>query len=84
MKHTISMQELICRPIIRNDNPEDFLNKMTDEEIKQWKFETEESLIEEGILRKFPDWNAAYLTKVIDAGILYKLLYDSTTENDKQ
>ncbi len=73
MKYTIGIEELIKRPIIRNDRPEEFLNKMTDEEIKQWEKEVELILLEEGTVQKFPDWNAAFLAKSIDRGILYDL-----------
>ena len=73
MEYTIGIEELIKRPIIRNDRPEEFLNKMTDEEIKQWEIEVEQILLEEGTVQKFPDWNVAFLTKCIDRGILYNL-----------
>ena len=35
MEYTIEIEELIKRPIIRSDKPEEFLNKMTDNEIRQ-------------------------------------------------
>lgn len=73
MEYTISIQELIERPIIRNDKPEEFLNKMTDQEINQYEKEIEQILSEEGTNKIFPDWNAAFLAKAIDRGILYKL-----------
>jgi hypothetical protein len=73
MEYTIGIKELIKRPIIRNDRPEEFLNKMTDEEIKQWEKEVELNLLEEGAVQKNPDWNAAFLAKSIDRGILYNL-----------
>jgi hypothetical protein len=73
MEYTISIQELIKRPIIRNDKPEEFLNKMTDQEINQYEKEIEQILSEEKVNKIFPDWNAAFLAKTIDRGILYKL-----------
>ena len=73
MKYTLKIEELIKRPIIRNDRPEEFLNKMTDEEIEQWEKEVEQNLMQEGVDKKFPDWNAAFLAKTIDRGILYSL-----------
>lgn len=73
MKYTIGIEELVKRPIIRNDRPEEFLNKMTNEEIRQWEIEVEQSLLEEGVVKKFPDWNSAFLAKSIDMGILYNL-----------
>lgn len=74
MEYTISMQELISRPIIRNDQVEEWLNKMTDEEILQWDKETHDMCLEEGTPNIFPDINAAHLSKHIDRTILYKLL----------
>ena len=59
MAYTIGIEELIKRPIIRNDKPEEFLNKMTDDEIRQWEIEVEQTLLKEGVVQKFPDWNAA-------------------------
>ena len=73
MKYTIGIKELVKRPIIRNDRPEEFLNKMTDEEIKQYEIEIEQNLLEEGIKPKFPDLNVSFLAKTIDRSILYNL-----------
>ena len=46
---------------------------MTDDEIRQWEAEVEQNLLEDGVIQKFPDWNAAFLSKSIDRGILYNL-----------
>ena len=46
---------------------------MTDEEIDQWDKEVAEILKEEKVPEIFPDWNAAYLAKLIDRQILYDL-----------
>jgi hypothetical protein len=73
MKYTINIDELIKRPIIRDDQRHESLNKMSDEEIKQFEYEVEQSLIEEGVVQKFPDWNAAFLAKMIDREILYTI-----------
>jgi hypothetical protein len=73
MEYSITIQELIKRPIIRNDKAEEFLNKMTDEEIHQWEKEVEQILFGEGVVQKFPDWNVEFLAKTIDRGILYEL-----------
>ena len=73
MEYTIGIEELIKRPIIRDDRPEEFLNKMTDDEIRQWETEVEQNLLEDGVIQKFPDWNAAFLAKSIDRSILYNL-----------
>jgi 16S rRNA C967 or C1407 C5-methylase (RsmB/RsmF family) len=77
MEYTLTIQELIQRPIIRNDNAYEFLNKMTNEEIKQWDKEAEQMLKDEKIPEMFPDWNAAYLTKIIDRQILYDLFTEA-------
>jgi len=74
MRYTITINELITRPIIRNDHPEEFLNKMTDDEINVWEKEVDQILIEEGVPKIFPDWNAAILAKSIDMEILYNIL----------
>ena len=73
MEYTLKIEELIKRPIIRSDNAEEFLNKMTDEEIRQWEKEVEDNLLEAGVVQKFPDWNAEFLAKTIDRAILYNL-----------
>lgn len=73
MEYIISIQELIQRPLLRNDRPHEYLNKMTSEEETQFEKEIEKSLELEGIEKKFPDWNAAFLAKLIDRSILYEL-----------
>lgn len=73
MKYTIGIEELINRPIIRNDKQSEFLNKMTDDEIFQWEKEVESNLIEEGFIKNYPDFNCAFLSKTIDREILYDL-----------
>lgn len=72
MDYSITLKELIERPIIRNDYDEERMNKMTDDEIKQYEKEVEQILLE-CVIQKYPDWNAAYLSKHIDRDILYKL-----------
>lgn len=77
MEYTLTIQELIQRPIIRNDNAYEFLNKMTNEEIEQWDKEAEQMLKDEKVPEMFPDWNAAYLAKIIDRQILYDLFTEA-------
>ena len=72
--YTITIQELLERPIIRNDYNEEWMNKMTDNELNQFDKETYQMCIENGTPEKFPDINAAHLSKHIDRNILYKLL----------
>jgi hypothetical protein len=50
------------------------MNKMTDEEIKNFKKEVNEYLKLQGIPEIFPDWNAAYLAVMIDTEIIYDLI----------
>ena len=73
MKYSLKFDELLKRPIIRNDQMFEFLNKMTDEEIKQWDKEVELTLKEEKVPNVYPDWNAAYYAKLVDRDILYRL-----------
>lgn len=73
MPYTITIDELINREIIRNDHSEEWLNKMTDEEIDEWFEEATKISMDEGVERKFPDINSAVTTKLIDRDILYKL-----------
>lgn len=75
MKYSISLEELIHRPSIRNDYDGDgiWMNKMTDEEYNQFNEESRKICIEEGVEDKFPDINSAVLSKHIDRCILYKL-----------
>ncbi len=71
-EYTNSVRELIDRPIIREDFNEEWMNKMTDDEINQWDMETYAMLKDEGIT-EYPDVNGAHLSKHIDRGILYEL-----------
>jgi len=73
MEYTITIQELMSRPIIRNDYDEEWMNKMTEEELNQFDKESYEICLKEGIENKYPDINAACLAKHIDRSILYKL-----------
>jgi hypothetical protein len=70
--YTISARELVDRRIIRNDQPEEWMNKMTDEELKQWNEEAYAACREDGTPEKFPDLNAAHLAKSIDRTIMYE------------
>jgi hypothetical protein len=72
--YTISIQELIERPLIRNDYNEEWMNKMTDDELDQFDRESYEMCLENGTPEKYPDINAACLSKHIDRRILYKIL----------
>lgn len=74
IKYSITIKELLERPIIRNDYNEEWMNKMTDEELSKFEKESYQICIENGTPEKFPDINAACLSKHIDRNILYELL----------
>lgn len=73
MRYSITLQELIDRPIIRNDQPHEYMNKLTDIELDERKMEIDQILRNEGVSEEFPDWNASYLSVVIDTDIIYRL-----------
>jgi len=73
MEYTIGVRELVERPIIREDFNEEWMNKMTDGELSQFDKESHDMCINEGTLNKYPDINAACLSKTIDRNILYNL-----------
>lgn len=81
--YSISINQLIFRPVIRDDRPHEFLNKMTDDEINIWEREVEAILEKEGIPQIFPEWNAAFLAKSIDRDILYKLIKNGSVPTTK-
>ncbi len=74
-KYTISVKELIERPNVTDiyEGNMKWMNKMTEEELKQWDKEAYAICLEEGTPNKYPDLNAAHLSKCIDRGILYNL-----------
>ena len=72
MEYSLKIQDLVNRPIIRNDRPEEFMNKMTDDELEMMESEISDILKSNCVDKKFPDWNSAYLSKIVDRGILYR------------
>lgn len=72
--YTISIPELIERPIIRDDFNEEWMNKMTDEELDQFDKESCQFCLDEGTPNVYPDINAARLSKHIDRFILYNII----------
>lgn len=75
-RYTITIDELLKRPIIRNDfgcEEWEWMNKMTDEELSKMDEEIYAGLDSEGI-HGFSDRNSAHLAALVDFGILYKLL----------
>ena len=73
MGYSITLQELIDRPTIRNDQPHEYMNKMTDIELVERKMEVNKILKDEGVSEKFPDWNTSYLSVIIDTDIFYNM-----------
>ena len=72
IKYSVSITELIDRPIIRNDHGEEWMNKMTDDEIEQWHNEAYAICKADGLYKTY-ELNACHLAKHIDRGILYNL-----------
>jgi hypothetical protein len=81
MEYSLTFTELLKRPVIRDDQIAEFLNKMTDKEIKQWDKEVELTLEEEKIPKVFPDWTAAYYAKIVDRDILYRLFKEGSQKD---
>jgi hypothetical protein len=75
--YSITITDLLERQIIRNDFEEEWMNKMTDDELSQFERESYQLCIEDGIPEKFPDINAACLSKHIDRSILYKIVKEA-------
>lgn len=75
--YTIKLDELLKRPIIRSDYVDEWMNKMTDDELHQFDLESRQICLEEGVLDQYPDINAAMLSKHIDRCIMYSLFKSS-------
>lgn len=73
MIYSLTIEELINRPIIRSDQGYEYLNKMTDVEIQIFDREIEQILIEDNVPKQYPDWNVSVMSKYIDFDILYNL-----------
>lgn len=71
--YTLSILELVNKLQIRNDQPYEFLNKMTNMEITQRKLEICNILKEEGIEAGSEGYEYEVESKMIDSDILYKL-----------
>jgi hypothetical protein len=74
MGYSISIMELLDRPIIGNRYALEFMNKMTEEENIQYEKELNVIMRESKTPEKYPDWNSEYLAKTIDRQILYDVL----------
>jgi hypothetical protein len=71
--YSITVNELLYRPIISNDSSVEWLNKMTNEEVNQFDREVRDICLEDGV----PNINSAILAKYIDRTILYKILKEN-------
>ena len=73
MEYTITIPDLVKRPIIRNDFKVEWMNKMTDEELQQFDKECYDMCMGDGLPEKYQNVNTGCLSKYIDRGILYNL-----------
>jgi len=83
MEYTLTIKDLLERPIIRNDSDFEFMNKMTDDEIAIWKSEAETMLAEDLIFKNNPDFEIEFFHKMIDRDILYNIFKTETNGRKK-
>ena len=83
MEYTLTIKDLLERPIIRNDSDFEFMNKMTDDEIAVWKSEAETMLAEDLIFKNNPDFEIEFFHKMIDRDILYNIFKTETNGRKK-
>jgi hypothetical protein len=74
--YTISIIELLDRPIIRNDQQYEWMNKMTDEELDNWQKESIEIIKDttENYEVYNGNWMLDLISKHIDRDILYRIM----------
>lgn len=60
LKFSLPLQALVFRKFKRTDMPEEFLNKMTDEELIQWGKEMDEILYAEGLNKDMVSWKIRF------------------------
>lgn len=74
--YSISIIELLDRPIIRDDRGYEWMNKMTNEELENWEMEAIETI--RNSTERFEvysgDWMPELMTKHIDRDILYRIM----------
>lgn len=73
MAEKVRLQALAFRPIIRSDMPEEFLNKMTDEELLDWYNELREEFLQQGIDESMSRWKLMFEEKIIEKKNIYEL-----------
>jgi hypothetical protein len=74
MEYSVSIRELVKRPFIRYDKSREWMNKMTDEEIKKYYEELKQQTNDGDLL----NGAASILTKEIDRDILYSIIRNRT------
>lgn len=88
MEYTNKIKQLVERPIIRDDFDEEWMNKMTDEELDQFEKESFQMCLEKGSTELYSDetYSEEIITKwvanYIDRGILYEL-FKERKNNEK-
>jgi len=68
----VSIEQLARRPIIRNDQPHESLNKLTNDELKKTYSNINKYLDNEKI-HGFPERNVQILTMIVDYDIIYHI-----------
>lgn len=78
MTYSVTLMDLLYRPIIRNNFDSEWKNKMTDDEIKQIEFDLD---VKESIKSHDPldiaEYLSTVLSKTIDRDVMYNLLKES-------
>jgi hypothetical protein len=72
--YSISIEELINRPLLHYQYDEEWLNKMTEQEILQYESEVRDILVKESIFNKDISIEEARLAKYSSRTTLYKLI----------
>jgi hypothetical protein len=74
--YSLTVMELIARPFIRGDQPYEWMNKMSDEELDVWEKEAKSFLKEDCNDEPF-----ALINEEIDRDMLYRLYKLFKTKN---
>lgn len=73
MNNVEKIKELLDKPIIRNDHCHEFMNKMTNDEIRIWEQEVIEEISHDPI---------EYMSTLINTDILYNVFKLSNLNNE--
>ncbi len=77
MAYSLPLQALVFRTVIRNDMPEEFLNKMTDDEISTWYEEFKQEQLKIGIDESMPIFKLRFEEKIKERKDIYELFMDN-------